>query len=668
MRKHIRHLAAASLLLAGAVQAQDASPDLVKRGEYLATAGDCSACHRDPHSGKPFSGGYAIQSPMGMIYGSNITPSKTAGIGNYSLADFTAVMRKGKAPGNHYLYPAMPYTSFAGLSDEDIHALYSYLMLGVPADNHPAPETDLPFPFSFRPVMAMWNLLFLDSKAVPGSNAASGSAERGEYLVRTLAHCSTCHTPRNGMMAEQGDRFLSGGKVGSWTAPNITPDAQAAAPIVSQGKLWGVVTSDISLASLQEKVNKIRPWDGTGYAMLLSSAGNVVSYPDKNQTSKPWKGDTHNYSTSVVEQHDALLGEDGMVTWQPIVIGNSDQKWYLGVVAPVSKVMAAAHRQLVNAVILMIISILVVCALLGLLFSRKVLKPIGGEPLEAATIALAVADGKLDNVITLKGRDNSSLFYALHTMQNQLREIVGQIQDASSSVRQGAGEIASGNLNLASRTEEQAAALEQTAASMEQITATVKHNATNAHQATALTENATQIASRGESLVGEVVQTMAQIDDSAKKIGDITAIINSIAFQTNILALNAAVEAARAGEQGRGFAVVASEVRNLAQRSANAVKEIAALIEESSQRVGSGVQLVQDAGKTMQEMTQAVNSVRTIIGEIVVASDEQARGISQVTIAVNEMDGTTQQNAALVQQMSAAASSLEDQAAQLAQT
>jgi methyl-accepting chemotaxis protein len=441
-----------------------------------------------------------------------------------------------------------------------------------------------------------------------------------------------------------------------------------AAPIVSQGKLWGVVTSDISLASLQEKVNKIKPWEGSGYAMLLSSAGNVVSYPDKSQTSKPWKGDTNNFSSSVMEHHDALLGEDVLVTWQPVVIGNSDQKWYLGVVAPVSQVMAAAHRQLINAVILMIISILVVCTLLGMLFSRKVLKPIGGEPLEAATIALAVADGKLDNVITLKGRDNSSLFYALHTMQNQLRDIVGQIQDASSSVREGAGEIASGNLNLASRTEQQAAALEQTAASMEQITATVKHNATNAHQATTLTDNATHIASRGETLVGEVVQTMAQIDDSAKKIGDITAIINSIAFQTNILALNAAVEAARAGEQGRGFAVVASEVRNLAQRSANAVKDIGALIEESTQRVGSGVQLVQDAGRTMQEMTQAVNSVRTIIGEIVIASDEQARGISQVTIAVNEMDSTTQQNAALVQEMSAAASSLEDQASQLANT
>jgi fructose 5-dehydrogenase cytochrome subunit len=226
--KTLFRIASASLLLLSGVSlAQDASPDLVKRGEYLATAGDCSACHRNPQSGQPFSGGYAIQSPMGMIYGSNITPSKSAGIGNYSLADFTAVMREGKAPGNHYLYPAMPYTAFAGMSDEDIHALYSWLMLGVPADDHPAPETHLPFPFSFRPVMAMWNLMFLDKSAVPGSNAAAGSAERGEYLVRTLAHCSTCHTPRNGLMAEQGDRFLSGGKVGSWSAPNITPDAKA---------------------------------------------------------------------------------------------------------------------------------------------------------------------------------------------------------------------------------------------------------------------------------------------------------------------------------------------------------------------------------------------------------------------------------------------------------
>ncbi|MDQ9178446.1 methyl-accepting chemotaxis protein [Cronobacter sakazakii] len=441
-----------------------------------------------------------------------------------------------------------------------------------------------------------------------------------------------------------------------------------AAPIVSDGQLKGVVTSDISLASLQEKVNQIKPWEGGGYAMLLSTAGKIVSYPDKKLTSKPFPGDTAGFTSNVVEQDDPILGEKALVTWQPVTIGNSTDKWYLGIVAPVSQVMAAANRQLMNAIILMVVSILLVSALLGIVFSRKVLRPLGGEPLEAATIALAVADGKLDNAIDVKPGDRGSLFYALHTMQAQLRGIVGQIKEASDSVRQGAGEIVSGNINLSSRTEEQAAALEQTAASMEQISATVKHNAANAHHATELTANATQIASRGETLVGQVVQTMAQIDDSSKKISDITTMINSIAFQTNILALNAAVEAARAGEQGRGFAVVASEVRSLAQRSANAVKEIAALIEESGQRVANGVQLVNDAGKTMQEMTQAVHSVQTIIGEIVSASDEQSKGISQVTIALNEMDGVTQQNAALVQQMAAAASSLEEQAQQLAQT
>ncbi|ELY5879010.1 methyl-accepting chemotaxis protein [Cronobacter sakazakii] len=441
-----------------------------------------------------------------------------------------------------------------------------------------------------------------------------------------------------------------------------------AAPIVSDGQLKGVVTSDISLASLQQKVNQIKPWEGGGYAMLLSTAGKIVSYPDKKLTSKPFPGDTAGFTSNVVEQDDPILGEKALVTWQPVTIGNSTDKWYLGIVAPVSQVMAAANRQLMNAIILMMVSILLVSALLGIVFSRKVLRPLGGEPLEAATIALAVADGKLDNAIDVKPGDRGSLFYALHTMQAQLRGIVGQIKEASDSVRQGAGEIVSGNINLSSRTEEQAAALEQTAASMEQISATVKHNAANAHHATELTANATQIASRGETLVGQVVQTMAQIDDSSKKISDITTMINSIAFQTNILALNAAVEAARAGEQGRGFAVVASEVRSLAQRSANAVKEIAALIEESGQRVANGVQLVNDAGKTMQEMTQAVHSVQTIIGEIVSASDEQSKGISQVTIAVNEMDGVTQQNAALVQQMAAAASSLEEQAQQLAQT
>jgi methyl-accepting chemotaxis protein len=441
-----------------------------------------------------------------------------------------------------------------------------------------------------------------------------------------------------------------------------------AAVVMDDNKLKAVITSDISLASLQKTVGAIKPWEGVGYALLLSNKGLVVSSPDKAMSGKPYKGETDKFTQQVVEHFDDSLGEKVLETWRPVTVGNSQFPWYLGIVTPVSAVMAEANRQLMNALIMMILSIVIVCSVLGLLFSRKISKPIGGEPSQAAAIALGVSEGNLTADIPVGDRDRQSIFFAMQTMQQQLRTMVGEIISASDSVRQGAEEIASGNLDLASRTEQQAAALEETAASMEQLTATVKHNADNAHQATSLTENATDIAQRGESLVQQVVQIMQQIDESSRKIGAITSIINGIAFQTNILALNAAVEAARAGEQGRGFAVVAAEVRSLAQRSANAVKDISALIGESTLRVNQGVSLVQDAGKTMQEMTTAVNSVKTIIGEIVHASDEQSQGIGQVTVAVNQMDGATQQNSALVQQMSAAAASLEDQAKQLAQT
>ncbi|MEM6159938.1 methyl-accepting chemotaxis protein [Erwinia sp. P6884] len=441
-----------------------------------------------------------------------------------------------------------------------------------------------------------------------------------------------------------------------------------AAVVIDENKLKAVATADLSLASLQKSIGAIKPWEGTGYALLLSNKGLVVSAPDATLAGKPYQGDTSDFSTQVVEHYDSVLGENVLQTWRPVTIGNSEHPWYLSVVAPVNTVMAAANRQLMHALIMMVFSIIIVCTVLGLLFSRKIARPVGGEPSQAAEIALGVAEGDLTAHIPVEKNDSQSIFFAMQTMQQQLRTMVGEIISASDSVRQGAGEIASGNLDLASRTEQQAAALEETAASMEQLTATVKHNADNAHQATALTDTANEIAGRGEALVQQVVQIMQQIDDSSRKIGAITSIINSIAFQTNILALNAAVEAARAGEQGRGFAVVAAEVRSLAQRSANAVKDISALIDESTNRVGRGVSLVQDAGKTMHEMTVAVNSVKTIIGEIVHASDEQSQGIGQVTVAVNQMDGATQQNSALVQQMSAAASSLEDQAQQLAQT
>ena len=279
-----------------------------------------------------------------------------------------------------------------------------------------------------------------------------------------------------------------------------------------------------------------------------------------------------------------------------------------------------------------------------------------------------IADGDLTQEPEDLGRNCvGQLVPLVKEMQHSLLHMVSAIRDNAAILHREAADIAAGNADLSDRTSTQAAALEQTAASMEEITVTVRHNAQNAREARELAVSTTDTTQQGAKLVQTVTAAITSIAEGSEKIRQFTATINGIAFQTNILALNAAVEAARAGEQGRGFAVVASEVRNLAQRSANAVKEIGALIEESSVRVESGVRLVNDAGKTMQEMMQAVNSVQGIIGEIVTASDEQARGISQVTIAVNEMDGTTQQNAALVQEASAASQALQDQAERMAQ-
>ncbi|EHM2228277.1 Tar ligand binding domain-containing protein [Salmonella bongori] len=255
----------------------------------------------------------------------------------------------------------------------------------------------------------------------------------------------------------------------------------------------------------------------------------------------------------------------------------------------------------------------------------------------------------------------------LQQMQHSLQQTVGAVRQGAEEIYRGTSEITAGNTDLSSRTEEQAAAIEQTAASMEQLTATVKQNADNAHHASKLAEDASGKASRGGQIVSGVVQTMGNISISSKKISEITAVINSIAFQTNILALNAAVEAARAGEQGRGFAVVASEVRTLASRSAQAAKEIEGLIGESVNLIEQGADEVVAAGSTMNEIVEAVKRVNDIMLEIAAASDEQSRGIVQVSQAISEMDKVTQQNASLVEEASAAAASLEEQAARLTQ-
>ena len=298
---------------------------------------------------------------------------------------------------------------------------------------------------------------------------------------------------------------------------------------------------------------------------------------------------------------------------------------------------------------------------------RNVLTQLGGDPRVAGDAVNAIASGNLGAHIALKANDTSSLLAKIHAMQTNLVKVVSDVRQNSHSVALASQEIASGNLDLSQRTEQQASALEETAASMEQLGSTVRQNADNARQANQLAMGASTVAVKGGEVVSQVVTTMKGINDSSKKIADIISVIDGIAFQTNILALNAAVEAARAGEQGRGFAVVASEVRSLAQRSAEAAKEIKGLIGTSVDRVAEGTALVDQAGVTMTEIVTAIKRVTDIMGEISAASTEQSAGVAQMGEAISQMDKATQQNAALVEESAAAAEGLKAQAQQMVQ-
>ncbi|WP_284602566.1 methyl-accepting chemotaxis protein [Dickeya dadantii] len=304
-----------------------------------------------------------------------------------------------------------------------------------------------------------------------------------------------------------------------------------------------------------------------------------------------------------------------------------------------------------------------IAVVIGILIAVYIIRQITRPVMHNLMLAERIASGDLTATIEVDRHDElGKLTAAMAAMNDRLRQMISDVRDSVGHVTHSAADIAAGNSDLASRTEQQSAAVVQTAASMEELTSTVKNNTENARHASQIASDASQNAHKGGEVVQNVVKTMDDIAASSRKIADITAVINSIAFQTNILALNAAVEAARAGEQGRGFAVVAGEVRNLSQRSSQAAKDIAALIAESVERTNAGSTLVAEAGQTMESIVNSVSRVNDIMGEISSASEEQSRGIEQISRAITELDSTTQQNAALVSQSSSAANTLEEQA------
>ncbi|WP_431273560.1 methyl-accepting chemotaxis protein [Variovorax ureilyticus] len=330
----------------------------------------------------------------------------------------------------------------------------------------------------------------------------------------------------------------------------------------------------------------------------------------------------------------------------------------------VAAAIAQDHATGRNMLIVLSLAALVLGAFAAWRLTVGIVRPLG----QAVSVAETVAAGDLGSRIEVQSRDETGqLLQALKKMNESLARVVGEVRTGTDTIATASSQIATGNQDLSSRTEEQASSLEETAASMEELTSTVKQNADNARQANQLAVSASEVAVRGGGVVSQVVDTMGSINASSRKIVDIIGVIDGIAFQTNILALNAAVEAARAGEQGRGFAVVASEVRNLAQRSAAAAKEIKTLIGDSVDKVEEGSKQVAEAGRTMDEIVESVKRVTDIMGEITAASQEQTSGIEQVNQAITQMDQVTQQNAALVEEAAAAAGSLQDQAGNLSQ-
>ncbi|MNZ57693.1 Methyl-accepting chemotaxis protein I [compost metagenome] len=446
-------------------------------------------------------------------------------------------------------------------------------------------------------------------------------------------------------------------------------------PILVDGRFLGVAGIDIALSSLQELIGGIGIY-ASGYATLLSHSGLIVGDRDAQNVGQDMAkvGLPEDARAAVLGGKaysdfvtDSRLGVEVRRLYMPVQVGDTSTPWSFVATVPEGEILAEVSSLRSLAVILGLLSIVVVSLGLSVALERLVLRPIGGDPADAAAIANRVAQGDLSQPIRVRSGDDSSLMAQLKHMQDSLLGVVSHVRQGAQSVAVASAQISQANHDLSSRTESQASALEQTSASMEQLGSTVQQNADSANQTNRLAMSASQVAVRGGEVVNRVVGTMRDIHNSSREIADIIGVIDGIAFQTNLLALNAAVEAARAGEQGRGFAVVASEVRALAQRSADAANEVKQLVGANVERVAAGTELVDQAGSTMSEVVGAIQQVTSIMGEISAASVEQSAGVSQIGLAVTQMDQATQQNAALVEEMAAAAHSLRGQAEELVQ-
>ncbi|PMS38490.1 methyl-accepting chemotaxis sensory transducer with Cache sensor [Trinickia symbiotica] len=440
----------------------------------------------------------------------------------------------------------------------------------------------------------------------------------------------------------------------------------------------GTITRDQAQQQAKEALAQLNANTKSYYWVTTSDGINLV-HPNAKFIGTKAKGnrttsgmtDSEAYRAGMSQSHFALV--DVLIKRSPDadvepklqgVVAIADWDWWIGTGFFYDDINAAFTKL---AAMLSVCAVGIGAALAAIAWAvmRSVRRTLGGDPAQATNVAAQIAAGNLNVPFDAEKAGAGSLLAALGEMKARLAAMIAEIQSAGQSIAHGTGEIAQGNLDLSQRTEQQAASLQETAASMEQITATVKQNADNARQANSLAATAKDATERGGAAVHQVVATMQEISRQSVRIADITSVIESIAFQTNILALNAAVEAARAGEDGRGFAVVASEVRSLAQRSAAAAKDIKELIQVSVEKVSDGSRLVEVAGERMTEIVRSIGQVADIMGEISAASDEQSTGIEQVSRAVTQMDEVTQQNAALVEEAAAAASSLDEQATRL---